>query len=388
MFRPQTILGLARSRRTETVVLLGFAIVAALVGFSGWLSAEKLSQFLEASSRNRYYAQVVQNLEAVVGDITEAESQQRAYLLTSDVSYLSAYDGALVQVREGYALLTELTAGDARLRSHIEDMKQLTERRLEHLGSGIHFHRTGDARRALEMMSLGRPLAEAIRDRFAQLQPEDRTALIAARGQVAELRADAIRSFVVTSALAAIVLAFMGGMVILEARFIRALADRMLHQSRHDELTALPNRLHLNETLARAISAAKRAREKLALLYLDLNGFKQVNDTLGHEAGDGVLVEVARSLQKIARESDFVARLGGDEFAVVMPRITDNGQVDAAAARFAALAVTRGELVVGASVGYAIYPDDAGTAEALLKVGDAAMYKRKQVAKKGLRTSS
>ena len=120
----------------------------------------------------------------------------------------------------------------------------------------------------------------------------------------------------------------------------------MLHAARHDELTGLPNRAYTNEWLARSIAAAKRGGEKLGLLYLDLNGFKQVNDTLGHAAGDDVLVDVAANLRSTARDSDFVARLGGDEFAVVMPRVGSRADAETAAKRFSEMAVSKGQHTV------------------------------------------
>ena len=382
MLTVQTMLRLARSRRTETAILLGFVLLTVVVGVSGWVSSSKLSEFIEASSRNRYYARVVMALESVSGDIAQAESQQRGYLLTDDPEYLVLYDRALVEVREELTRLDTLTTWDAELRPQLAAFRKLLESRLELLAAGIDLQRRGHTEEVREMIARGRPVARALRQSYNELKPRYLGALTAARNEVAALREDAIQSFVFTSGIAAIVLAFMAAMVILEARFVRALSQRMLHQSRHDELTGLPNRAYLNESLSRAISAAKRAREKLALLYLDLNGFKQVNDTYGHKEGDGVLVDVARSLEKIARESDFVARLGGDEFAVIMPRVSDRSHVDAAASRFASLAVVRGALTVGASVGCAMYPDDAETAEALLQIGDAAMYQRKAAAKR------
>lgn len=383
MLRLHTLLNLGRSRRTETAILFGFAALALVIGLSLWRSAAKLNDFVEASNQSRYYAQVVETLQSVLGNITVAESEQRGYLVTGDTNFLSTYDAALLRVRRGFERLLKLTEHDAKLHPQILDVKQITEKRIEYLGNGIQLYRSADQPRTHEYVKMGTPLRIAARTRFAQVQSEYQTALDETLKQTLELRSDAVQSSVFTSTLAAIVLAFMGLMVIIEARFIRALSERLLHDSRHDVLTQLPNRGYVNESLARAIAAAKRANEKLAVLYMDLNGFKQVNDTLGHKAGDDLLVEVSRNLERMARDSDFVARLGGDEFVVVMPRVTDASQVEAAAQRFSGLAVKQGALTVGASVGSAIYPDDAESAEALMQVGDAAMYERKQAARRG-----
>src|SRR5204863_9521752 len=147
------------------------------------------------------------------------------------------------------------------------------------------------------------------------------------RSQVVALRTDMIRSFVVTAVLATVVLAFIGVIIVVEARFVRQLSTQLLRESRYDSLTRLPNRAYLNDSLARAILGAKRAGEKLGLLYMDLNGFKKINDTFGHGVGDEVLVEAARWFQSAARGADFVARLGGDEFAVVLPRVANRTQL-------------------------------------------------------------
>jgi len=334
------------------------------------------------SAQSRYVAQVVEGLAAVIGQITEAESQQRGYLLTGDTRYLSTYDRALVNVREAFDTLLKLTRDDARLHPHILDVQMLARARLKLIGLGIHYYRSGDEKRMREVIEQGQPLAVAIRGRFAQLQPEYERSLKELRTQLPALRSDTTRSFAITSTITAVVLTFMAIMVIVEARFIRALSERLLHESRHDVLTGLPNRAYVNEWVSHGIAASRRAGEKLAVLYMDLNGFKQVNDTYGHQAGDAVLERVARELEKIGRDSDFIARLGGDEFAVIMPRVAHKHEVETAARRFSALAVTHETLKVGASVGCAIYRDDGETAEALMKVGDAAMYRRKERSKR------
>ena len=189
---------------------------------------------------------------------------------------------------------------------------------------------------------------------------------------------DVAEPYFVTSALAAALVLFMAAIVTVQARRVRTLERRLLHESRHDYLTGLPNRAYMNEWLDRGIAGAKRAGEKLALVYIDLNGLKQVNEQLGHQAGDEVLIDVARTLRMITRGADFVARLGGDEFAVIMGRVNDRSQIEAGAARFARLTVMKGSQVVDASVGYAVYPDDTDSADGLIKLSDAAMYERKQ----------
>lgn len=150
-----------------------------------------------------------------------------------------------------------------------------------------------------------------------------------------------------------------------------------------DELTGLPNRRLLFDRLAQGLARARRDRYRLALLYIDLDGFKLVNDNLGHAVGDIVLCEVAKRLRARSRESDTVARIGGDEFTVVLDRIQDNG--DAVRAAEGLLDALRPEfeiegntIQIGASIGISIFPDHGDEGGYLLQQADCAMYAAKK----------
>ncbi len=158
--------------------------------------------------------------------------------------------------------------------------------------------------------------------------------------------------------------------------------EELRHQALHDALTGLPNRTLLLDRLAHAIHGARRRREPLALLVLDLNGFREVNDTVGHHYGDLLLRQVADRLRGLMRASDTVARLGGDEFALILP----GNDVPAAAALATRLlhaldqpVVVDGYSLYGAgSIGVALYPDHGDDAPALLRHADVAMYAAKR----------
>ena len=158
----------------------------------------------------------------------------------------------------------------------------------------------------------------------------------------------------------------------------RRVAQRLAHLAYHDHLTDLPNRALLQDRLAQAVRIATRERSSFALLVLDLDGFKQVNDTYGHRTGDRVLQQIAGRVRTTLREADTVARLGGDEFAVVLASADIHG------ARAAARTVLRGlerpclvdhrSLSIGGSIGIACFPEHGRSADALLQRADAAMY--------------
>ena len=167
------------------------------------------------------------------------------------------------------------------------------------------------------------------------------------------------------------------------SRTLHAQAERHEHAANHDELTGLPNRRALLAVLRRTIEAAGRDRTSCALLLLDLDGFKDLNDTLGHGAGDALLREIGPRLERALAGRASVARVGGDEFAVVLPAGSDEATARRAAADVrAALAPAFGldglEVVVEASVGVALFPGHADDSAGLLQRADVAMYQAKR----------
>jgi diguanylate cyclase (GGDEF)-like protein len=165
---------------------------------------------------------------------------------------------------------------------------------------------------------------------------------------------------------------------------------RIEYLARHDALTGLPNRTVLADRVEVLAAHARRAEEQLVLLFLDLDRFKQVNDTFGHGYGDALLKEIARRLQATVRESDTVARLGGDEFVILLTGITQLDAVRVVAAKILAAieqaVVVEGQtLFVSASIGAAICPADGEDLVTLMKNADTAMYRAKEEGRNGMR---
>lgn len=163
----------------------------------------------------------------------------------------------------------------------------------------------------------------------------------------------------------------------------KAMTQKMAHLAQHDFLTNLPNRVLLNDRIAQAISLAKRHGTRLAILFLDLDNFKHINDSLGHATGDKLLQSVAKQLTASVRDSDTVSRQGGDEFVILIAE--DRYAQDAAlvadkilAALSMAHSISQYELHVTTSIGISIYPNDGEDAETLIKNADTAMYQAKE----------
>ena len=168
----------------------------------------------------------------------------------------------------------------------------------------------------------------------------------------------------------------------------RRFQELLAHQAYHDGLTGLANRSLLNSRLHQAVSRARRQDRGVALLYLDLDGFKPVNDREGHEVGDELLVAVAQRLTRVVRAEDTVARIGGDEFAILMEDVDDPVSARQAAERVVGevgrpVTVRSREVVVGVSVGIAYSPRGEDDGESMLRDADLAMYRAKDAGKSG-----
>ncbi len=163
-------------------------------------------------------------------------------------------------------------------------------------------------------------------------------------------------------------------------------AEEIEHQAGHDSLTGLPNRRLLADRMAQAIARAQRQSGQVGIMMLDLDGFKHINDTLGHRLGDLLLIETARRLVHCVRESDTVARVGGDEFMMVLPEIQGQNDLQTLAAKIndhigEPFHIEGKDLFVSGSMGLTLFPDDGVNADVLLANADTAMYRAKSEGK-------
>jgi diguanylate cyclase (GGDEF)-like protein/PAS domain S-box-containing protein len=163
----------------------------------------------------------------------------------------------------------------------------------------------------------------------------------------------------------------------------RAMSRQMTHAAQHDLVTNLPNRLLLNDRIAQSISLARRQNRPLAVIFLDLDRFKYINDSLGHATGDKLLQSVSRRLLAGLRGSDTVSRQGGDEFVILLSEVDDPEDLATSAKKILLLlnaphSIGGQDLLIGGSIGISVYPADGEDAETLIKNADTAMYRAKE----------
>jgi diguanylate cyclase (GGDEF)-like protein/PAS domain S-box-containing protein len=159
--------------------------------------------------------------------------------------------------------------------------------------------------------------------------------------------------------------------------------ERIRHMAQHDSLTDLPNRAMLNDRLQQAISYAKREELRVALMFIDLDHFKPVNDTLGHVVGDWLLKQVAKRMRECVRESDTVARVGGDEFVVLLRTIESPADAEMVAEKIRnalnkPFDLAQQSLHISCSIGMVVYPDHTKNENEMIGYADIAMYRAKQ----------
>ena len=337
---------------TLAIIVLVFGSLAAILPFDAWMNAVAQPDDLASSP---------------VAIIVAAEGI---------VVLLLTLSGSLVDNRVA-----------ARDRLEADRFRQLADSTLE----GILIHRNGEILDGNESLAalLGMQLVElraSTLDRFivpgsdGSAWSPDRgnapaeTEIVAANG--ARMPVEILSRAITYGGRPALVTALR------DVRERRASEERIRFLAHHDMLTELPNRVMLNESLDLALRRAARSAVPLAVLCLDLDGFKMVNDTLGHAAGDQLLREVAQRLRGNLRESDFVARIGGDEFVVLQTTGVQPEQAATLARRIIdcmtpSFWIEGQDVNVGVSVGIAVYPEHGETAETLLKKADIALYRVK-----------
>jgi diguanylate cyclase len=363
-----------QSRAATRLATVGLALVlVSLAGFGLW-AARSTSR---ATRQVVFVAGLYDAFEQARFALAAEESLERRYHLDPGPQARVELERAARSLREALAYVGQ--RGDAHDRSAIAVIGAQHDRYRDAVRQELAAVDAGQPGRAEALDRTSEPLFAAMEREVEQAaEREGEEAL----GALADLEMLARRVEVATPVVFAVGLVLLGVfwllVVGLQRRTERQAADNQ-PQALHDGLTGLPNRTLLHDRIGQAIRQADRERVPAALLLLDLDRFKEVNDTLGHHYGDLLLVQVSQRLRGLLRAVDTVARLGGDEFAVLLPKIaTAEGAVAVAKKLTAGLdepfLLEGFSLDVEASIGVALYPEHANTSQELLQRADIAMY--------------
>lgn len=310
-----------------------------------------------------------------------------------EVNLIPHFDDAHRQLG-AFVLINDITTqwqAERAIRDSEERLRKLADATTE----GIVFHHQGvitDSNEALQRL-LGYPLGDMVGRTILDFIPE------AWRQTVSEYtqsgREDPYEAAVLDQQgqeipveIVGKTMPFEGGTyrlaVLRDIRARKAAQARIEFMALHDNLTQLPNRVHLMERLDSVLAMARRRHAMVATLFIDLDNFKLVNDSLGHHAGDVLLREVARRLKLAVREADVVARLGGDEFLIVLTDVASQQDAGVVAAGLiagisAAVMMDGRPVSVSPSIGISVFPDDGDSADDLIRGADAAMYRAKNL---------
>ncbi|QEL64486.1 hypothetical protein OTERR_10100 [Oryzomicrobium terrae] len=374
----------------ERLILSAFAIGFAVFVAAAWLAIKDGRAYLESEQRILRINETLLALEQVLGNLRDAETGQRGYLLTGEAGYLEPYFRANRRQDQLLAYLRERLDDDPQWAPLLDEMETLRREKMTELAFTIHLRNTKGLEAAMRVVDSGQGKETMDRLRVVIDLPYH-TKQDELRQEVADSKERARQS--------RFSLMFFGGITLLgligtywavaeDIRGKRLLRERLAHEATHDALTGLPNRRYFMDWLTRLVAQAERRGRPVALLFIDLDGFKSVNDRFGHEVGDALLQEVANRFQRLVRESDVLARLAGDEFAVLMPEVASPSDAEHLARRLIAgldpaanrpLLRAQPEASVGASIGIALA--SGGNPDMLVAEADEAMYAAKAAGK-------
>lgn len=322
----------------------------------------------------------------VLHDLENAETGQRGYLLTGGSAYLEPYRQGVDDLDDMMPKLRQAVAADPDSVELVRKIERARSEKVMELARTIGLAQSGNREAALAFVRTdeGKGIMDALRRDLDILLDRWRyRRSLATR----DAHTRVIFESAALAAIAALVCGLIGYAAFVQRRaFARARDASILltEQATHDALTDLPNRRHLLNALDALTIECAQEGVRATLLYLDIDGFKPVNDTLGHAAGDALLCELARALRATIDEDDLLARVGGDEFVVLTRRNADDAQLRALAQRLIACVSAIGEreyagrFAIGVSIGITTIPDRASTGLELLDVADSAMYRAKR----------
>ena len=370
---------------------------------------------------------VITDSEKLLSSMKDAETGQRGYLLTQEITYLEPYYTGMSNAQKMFQELRLLTKDNPEQQAALDNIDKSMKLKFDELALTVELTQYDNLSQALKVVKedRGKDYMDSLRADLTQFINIELLLLEKRKGDYKENRSQLVTlikmQIVVLIFLAIATIFFMKRNLfdplnlllsstkkmqqgekldiadvveknemgnLLSAFFkmneiVHEKTEALTYKAHHDELTGLKNRSMVNDDLEYALQHAKRSHSKVAVYFIDLNKFKEINDTLGHDVGDEVLVKTAQLLTKTVRRRDNIYRLGGDEFLIIGQEITQNSGVKRLSSKLLAqfstsMIIGTEPMDVSLSIGVAIYPDHAQQGEELVKYADIAMYEAKK----------
>jgi diguanylate cyclase (GGDEF)-like protein len=370
------------------VFISGFLVAAIAATLLVWsiyrvtttimFTATSVSQTYEVTS-------AFKNLKSLLID---AEAGERGYVITGEAGYFPTYLDTLQKIQWESDLIAALIAENPLQKALLPELQRLIAYRLKTIQIIVETRKDGSVDAARELVSVNEDKLEMdrIRNVLDQMEEEENTQLNIRIGK----RDVAFQHFWWNFGV--LIMAMSAGAVwqYLQIRRImhmeKQAKQQIRHMAEHDPLTDLPNRRLLQVKLDLAIAYAKRSGKMVAVMFIDLDAFKAVNDKLGHQAGDELLKEVAQRLRHGIRNNDLVARLGGDEFVVVLSELDHQDDATLVASKLnemisSPVSIASTSVSISTSIGISLFPANGSTSEELLGKADDAVYLAKAAGK-------
>lgn len=369
----------------ERNALASLVLTLSLLGVIIWMNVMGVVRISNNTDAIFRCNNILETVRLIKEHSIDIETGERGYIIVGTQSYLEPHERGLKEILKLRENLARQLADDPSERDRLLELKRRVEAKVAVSRSNVLARNHGfEMARAKVAEGSGKREMDALRDLLDSISKT----YFERRGEFQRERAVAmdkmLNNIFIVAVASVFALLFLHWRLLIGMRRARAAEQHVRHLATHDVLTGLPNRRLILEYLDHAIQRGMRHKKGVALLFLDLNDFKPINDKHGHEAGDMVLKLTAQRLSGLVRASDRVARLGGDEFVVLLDEINDKedvcgivGKINAEISR-PILLKGHGEVAISTSIGVAIYPRDGEDMEALLRNADTAMYEAKR----------
>jgi diguanylate cyclase (GGDEF)-like protein len=366
------------------VFIYGFALVSLIAMLLIWQIYRVTTTIMQTATSVSQGYELISSMKNLQLHLIDAETGERGYVITGDASYLPTYRDTLQKIQWDSDLIAALTTDNSPQKERYSTLQKLIAYRLKTIQLIIETRKAGGIDAAHQLVSINEDKLEMDRIRAVlnQMEIEENNQLdIRIRA-----RDVAYQYFWWNFAALIAMMAAGAAWQYLQVRRIMQLEtqakQRIRHMAEHDPLTDLPNRRQLQAKLDLALAFARRSGKMVAVMFIDLDGFKGVNDSLGHQIGDDLLKEVAQRLRQGTRSSDLVARLGGDEFVVVLSELDRPDDATLLATKLneiiaKPISIAGKSIRISTSIGISIYPANGHSGEELLGKADDAVYQAK-----------